>query len=271
MANNYDLLWIPNGKIAPHPHPSLQRPLDERWVAILGENFDPDKLDPLDVTEILSGRKDPEVKQAWIKKAQRDGIQFWAIGGQHRLAASRLFFHNDPIQKLPCFPHNGKNISELAAIMCARDNRKQWRRINDWARRRLANDPIVSAVEAILKKHELQVEDSPDPGMIRCVTTLERVFKRRGAEILSMTLTVLQNAWQKEPGMFESPLVDGLALALHKNKGKYELERLAFKLGKDGTPGRTICRAKELRDAQRGALPIAMVDPIERIYKKRGR
>lgn len=168
--------------------PSYQRPIDEKRVARMADDFRPEMLGALEVS-------------------QRNG-HFAVFDGQHRLAAAKL----RDFDTLPCLVHTDMTVSEEADLFnrLQRD-RKGVHPVDAYKARLTAGDPTITEIEKILSSTGFAVRYKPGPAAIASVKTLERVYQRGN---LADTLKFITDAWGGDPSSTDWTLIEAVSQIL---------------------------------------------------------
>jgi hypothetical protein len=193
IAVKYDV--VPLSKLIVDKH--YQRPLDEKRVKKIVEEFDPRLLGTLEVS-VRNG-----------KSAVFDG--------QHRLAALRAL----KATEAPCLQHTGLSAQEEAALFVA--HQKGRRNIRPYERFHAmwySGDATARGIKRVLDKSGYKVGNHFGPefeqsGGIGGVITLERIFKRQGPAGLAAALDLL-SLWRGEPKSTDAMLLEGCATLIEQ-------------------------------------------------------
>ena len=231
------------------PHPKVQRTFREWWAKMIESGFDPEKFRELYVVE--AGR----------------GNGYWVFDGQHRLAAAKIVLGED--QKVPCRVFDGLPIERQAELFLGVNNTLGVSALDKWIQRGVAKEAVATQINAVLKKHELRVDKTRGESVVQAVAALERIWKRLGGEpVLTRTLTILIEAWGRNPDAYDGCVLRGLALLVHRFSKDLDDADLARKLGRNGGPSRMLGQAKDLAQASGTSVERAMGDKILNLYNK---
>lgn len=195
-----------------------QRPFDANHAARIAKEFDPDALGFPFVVAI---------------ETRTGAERFYAIDGQHRIAAVRTYLGED--QQIQCEVVRGIDIPRAAQLFLARNARRGVRPIDAFLVGVTAREPKHLAITAILADLGLRVADGgANDGTVSAVTTLLRLYDmdadtRRG-ELLRRVLTLALAAWGRGSDSFAGDLLHGLALVLVRHGDQLEPEALERKL-----------------------------------------
>lgn len=215
--------------------PKYQRDLDESRVKTMFRTWNPRLLGVVDVAD--RGRS-------------ATGDRYAIINGQHRAAAARLI-SDDTV--LVANVHTGLSVADEAQLFYDIDAKT--RRLTGWDRwksRRAAGDPVVVQIESIVGACGLTIDMAPTDSNIRCVSTLEKVIKFGGEELLRDTLDLIVETWGHRLDAVDAPLVHGVARVLH-SYDCLDTERLGDALV-DLAPRQVKARAQALRETEHGQI-----------------
>lgn len=188
------------------------------------------------------------------------------VDGEHRWAAAGLLA--DP-PMLVANVHNGLTVADEAQLFDKLNRqRKQVSTWDHWKARRAAGDELVVAIEAVVVKHGLRIDVGPTDGYLSCTSTLEKVVKLGGTELLDDSLRLITKAWGDRRDAFDSPIVNGVALILYYLNAEIEGARLAECL-MDNQPRHLKSSATALRDFTAGSTAVLTAIAIMAIYNKR--
>jgi uncharacterized protein DUF6551 len=244
----YAVQWLRIGDLVPHP--LIQRPYDKAWAEQIAEQFDPDKFGQL---EVIPYRE-----------------KYRVFYGQHRLAAARMRFGDD--QKVPCHVHDaGLTIEAQATLVLGLDRVKGWTRIQTWRVRALAKDPQVVAIQAILEEQGLVVENNAKKGVVRAVSALESVYRHSGAPGLTRVLTILSQAYQREPDAYDAILLKGVGLLVSTVGAKLDDADLIRKMSRESGAGRLAASARDYAKSSGLSTERAMAHRLVTLYNKNRR
>lgn len=235
--SDYPLRWIPARDLSV-VWLEAQRPRNEKEEARLADEFDPDALDPLTVTQ-----------------PNDDGL-YHVIDGQTRLGAIRRLWGDD--ERVPCRVLSTKSKKEAARIWRTMNRgHKKPQAIEDFRVAVTAEDKDAVAVNAIVEKAGLKVSTGDGDKYIACVATLLRIYRKRGAADLALILDLVIETWGVHKDAWNGSIIEGFAVftAAHP---VFDRKRLASKLCKRYTPARLVGAAKQHRDMFRGTMPKAI-------------
>lgn len=198
-------------------------PLDQIRVSTTGQR----DLNPARVDRILSNLDLEQIGTPTVN--ERDGA-YYVIDGQHRVAALRAFFEDDPDIKIQCWTYFGLSESEEA---------EKFLKLNDtltvsaFAKFRVgvsAGRPDESDIDRIVRANGGVVSQDRIPGAISAVGTLRTIYGRMGGAVLGRAIRILRDAYG-DPG-FEAHALHGIALVLDRYGSEVDDLTLVTRLGK---------------------------------------
>ena len=237
------LRWVPLERL--RVNPLAQRDLNRARVADLAAHFD--------------------AEQMGAPVVSRRGDWFYLLDGQHRVAALKKWLGSWDGQQVQCWCYEGLTEAEEAAKFLALNNTLT---VNAFAKFKVAvqaGRETESDVERIVRALDLRI--ARGNGGISAVVTLNRVYARGGAAVLSRTLRIIRDAYG-DAGL-DGPVIDGIGLMCQRYDGQLSdqlaVERLSSACG--GVSG-LVSRAGHLRqqtgDAQAQCVAAAAVGAINR-------
>lgn len=242
----YRIEWIKLSNL--RIHPTVQRKLDPGRVNSLTKEWDPALCRPLDVVQ--------------------NGHCYLVFEGQTRLEAARLVYKDDE-QMLPCHVHEGLNVEEQAERFLGLNDTKQVRTSDKWIVRKIAKDPVVLAIEAILVEKHLVVSQQASDGCVRAVAALEAIYSRpKGQMLLNNTLTLIERAWGNSSDALDGVMLRGVAFVLERCGAALDLNDLARKLAKHGTAASLMGESRTLAKISSQSVTRALAENICGIWNR---
>jgi hypothetical protein len=242
--------WIQTSKLSVIWAQS-QRPLDEKFAKSIADDFDPDKYGTLSVT-MPNGK----------------GI-YHIIDGQHRKRAAEIALGEG--QAVPCQVFNATDPARAAELFDEiNSNRKALKTIDLFKVRVTAGDEDHVAVMKIVKANALSIQESArrSDKSICATAALLAVYRQQGADVLDVTLKVLQATWGMDKNAVVAPLLRGYGQFLAEFVRKVNLQRLHETVARNHTPGRFVGAAKTYREMNGGSLHAAVRDLLLVTYNK---
>jgi len=219
-----------------------QRSKNMASVKRIAKNFDPDKFGMIHVSE------------------RSDGT-FWAMDGQHRLAALTFMKWGDI--KVDCVVYKGLSVPKEAKIFRGLNSVTGVKAYDRFNSAKVEGDPNVLQIIKIVQSAGFHVGRRSGEGVLGCVNALAWAHKH-GA--LKETLDICQEVW----GNDESPdgeVVRGLGLFLRAFNGEVDIRRLIDVLQKKtAAPGKLLGKGRGLRDVQGGSTHICVADAAVILY-----
>ncbi|TXH26074.1 MAG: hypothetical protein E6R06_07515 [Mycobacterium sp.] len=214
---------------------SYQRPLDLPRSRRIAEAWDPPLIGIVEVSDRGEGATP----------------RYALVDGQHRWAAAKL---RDPHAHLVANIHTGLSVRDEARLFYEIDaKRTRLTGFDRWVARYGAGDPIVLSVHTVVEAAGLQIDPSPIDGNVRCVSSLEKIVRLGGQDLLTLTLDLIKEVWGVRLEAFDAVLVHGIALVLWHFGSAVDVERLGDALI-DVAPRQIKARAVALREAQSGVM-----------------
>lgn len=192
--------------------------------------------------------------------------RFAVLDGQHRWAAAK-FLQTPP--SLVANVHSGLSVADEAALFDQLNRqRKQTGTWDHWRARRVSGDEQVLAIEAVACKHSLRIDVGPVDGYIGCTTTLEKIVKLGGTELLDDVLLLVTKSWGARRDGFDSPIVHGIALVLFYLNSEIDGPLLAESL-MDVLPRQIRAQAAAMKEITTGTMPTLTAIAIMSLYNKK--
>lgn len=193
-----------------------QRPLDDRRVKRMAENFQ----------DVLFGT---------LEVSERNG-KLAVFDGQHRLAVARALGRD----KVPCLVHAKLTPEQEAeAFVRLQRERRGIHRVERFKARLFSGDTDAQAINAIVEGNGYTIRKAGnhagEESAISAVGSLERVYRRGN---LAETLQTLRDLWGGDAKSTDGGLIEGLSIIL-EGYG-HRLEDAAYRLSE--TPPLVILR-----------------------------
>lgn len=222
---------------------TAQRGMDNRKVAQIAENLDPDFFGVITVTLPVG-----------------EGGVHHVIDGQHRVAAIRQAWGDG--QKVPCMVLNVDDPKRAADIFSQINGKRSRPQAID-----LFRVGVTAGYEAEVAVNKLVTGlgyhvgfDSTD-GSISAVAMCLSIYRRHGIARLRDTLTVIQGTFGKSRESVDAAVLNGYTRFLVTYGTQIDRQRLVDRVAKQYTPGRLIGAARNWRDMKR----ISVADGIARV------
>jgi hypothetical protein len=228
-----------------------QRPYQEKWAKQIGEEFDPDKFEPVIVT-----------------KPNGAGI-YHIVEGQHRVGGAKQALGED--QQLPCHVVDHADPARAAEI---------WLGIN---KGRKAVRPVIAFIVAIEAKREPEVainnivrkcgyhigENTAVDNVIASIAVLKKVYAKFGDKILTYTLEGCRLLWGSDPKGSSGTMIGGLALFLNEFHEQVDEKRLRRVLQeKYKSPFKLVQAAHMAKERASEPLDVSLAELIRMQYNK---
>ena len=188
--DNREVLWMRADTLTVAPE--YQRALNARRVRKIVNEFDPDVLGVLEISERPDGQK-------------------VIIDGQHRWHAIMDMQWGD--QLVPVIIHYGLTLQDEARVFRKRNkDAVQPKPIELFHAELVEKLPEAMAIQAVVENLGLKIDLSNGPGSIRAVSSVRHVFNVSGAIVLGRTLRVIRDAWGLSVENFHAEVIKGIGL-----------------------------------------------------------
>lgn len=200
------LEWVPVEKMKISP--LAQRDLNPSWVNKIASEFDIEEFGTPTVSF-------------------RDG--FWyIIDGQHRVEALRQFGVTDT--KIECWVYRDLSEEQEAQKFLTLNNRLAVATFPKFRIGVEAGRPEETTITRVVTDAGLHIsQDQRKEGAISAVSTLRRIYRRDGAEVLARSLTIIRDAYGS-PGL-RAEVMNGMALFCARYGAKLDDAVAVQKLG----------------------------------------
>jgi hypothetical protein len=208
---------------------NAQRPRDDKWAKKIADNFDPDLLGVVCVSQA------------------NDAGVYHVIDGQHRVQAVRLLFGEN--EKVPCNVFDASDPARAAQLFNAVNTaRRKPHRIDVFRVRVTAGDPTEVAVDKIIRGLGYKVDWNKRDGAIAAVDALVAVYNKHGGDTLRYSLNLIKSTWGTSPDAVIAPIIRGYAefVATYGTDAKWE--RMVDRVSKKFSPGHLLGAARSLRE-----------------------
>lgn len=201
-------------------------PLDQIHVSAIAQR----DLNPARVDQILANLDLEQIGNPTVNLREGDTDAYCVIDGQHRVAALRGYFEDDPSIKIQCWAYFGLTEAQEA---------EKFLKLNDvlgvsaFAKFHVgvtAGRPVESDIDRIVRANGCVVSQDHIPGAIGAVGALRTIYTRTGAANLARTIQVVYGAYG-DTGLENSVLL-GVAFALDRYGKDIEDARLVNQLGR---------------------------------------
>lgn len=231
--------WIVADKLKVDP--SFQRPLNDRKVAKIAAEFDPDAVGVVYVSKRTDG-------------------EYVILDGQNRIAAIRRIGWGD--QKVPCMVFVGLTLEQEARLFVEfNDLRTRPRPIEIHKANVVAGDVVSVGIERILEKHGLRFATGPGNGAVVAVGAVKQAYERGGPESLDFAIDTIVRTWGYNTENFNGEVLRALTLLAARYGQDLDQDRLIKALSKHTVPA-LVQRAKVLRAEFAGGELISVVAQI---------
>jgi len=207
------LSWVLAGDVRVPPY---QREADPRRVKKIAEGFDPDKLDPLKISQRADG-------------------SLWVIDGNHRLQAILVLGWSD--QLVPARLVRGLSYQQEAGLFTAQRDRRDPSAAESFRAAVESGDPAALSVRAVCEALGLSLayktaRGSGTPRTVNAVGASWSIARDAGAPRLRRILGTVDRAWGAQSGVFTAHTIIGLNAFFSRYEDKYDAGRLDMVLAR---------------------------------------
>jgi hypothetical protein len=199
---NRELKWVKLGLMKVSS--MVQRELRQSRVDHLARIMDPDKLGT------------PEV-------SFRDG-HYYIMDGQHRIEAVKKYLGDGwQDQHIQCWVASGLTESDEAEVFLSLNDKLNLDNFQKFKIACRAGRKEEIEISWIVEKEDLVISKEETKGAIRAVGTLQRVFRRDGANALHRALAMARDSYG-DPGL-EAKVIDGFGLLCNRYNGVLDIAK----------------------------------------------
>lgn len=260
-AKGAGTIFLPLGSLRKDKR--VQRELDERWVAYLLENFDPDLVGVIEVSERADGT-------------------FVIIDGQHRVEAARRLFKDDA-QMIECKVYREKSVQQEAALFIGHNTKRGMTRAQLFQKSVIAGNATSVAINRIINEAGFKVSNYVGDGLLTAVGAAQSVYfgfqpggGRVGVDLpnkfpglLRDTLKFVSQAWGNSKDAVHTSMLLGVGLFLMKRGRAAQVAELLHKAAQyPAGPLGILSRARGLMAIQGGTIGANVADVLIDIYNK---
>ena len=238
-----------------------QRPFSERRATKIAQEFDPDYVGVIHVSERLDGRK-------------------YIVDGQHRVGAMRILGWAD--QRVECKLYRGLTLAEEAKLFGKLNDFVRVLRFDAFMARITAREADAVAIDEIvrgcgLRWHRVAPPDSEN--CINCVAALESVYRgdafnvrSRQSVILRETLVVAKAAWGAGHDSLRGDIIQGIGSFLLRYGDAVDRRRLRDRLAAaEGGALGLLGKARTHRGLEGGTVAMGLVKALVSLYNRGAR
>jgi len=195
--------------------PAAQRELNLKRARDIAENLIEDAMGSIVVSERVNGER-------------------YVVDGMHRVEACRI----KGIKTIKAEVHRGLTQQQEATLFLIK-NREAAKvsTLDEYRVGLTAGDELCVNVDKVLRKHNLGLGSS-STNSVGAVSTVLRITKQYGPEILDRTLKIVEAAWGRGKETWDGVILGGVAMFLHRHGDKIDDEELAKKMLKRGLAAR---------------------------------
>lgn len=231
--------------------PEAQRPLSALKARRMAENFNPDVLGVLTVSQKLPDGKH-HVCDGWTR------------------VNALLTLWNDPRQMVQCQVVQCNDAADAARIFREINGPRTKPAALHMYRTGVTQGTAAEvAVDRACRKAGLSIGMGSHDGCISGVASLLWLYNTHGELGLERTLQLLRMTWGLERAAYDAPLLRGFSAFLADLDYKLDYARLAQKLQRQHTAGSFLGAARASNAALGGVMPKTIVKMLENVNDKR--
>jgi len=224
---NFASQWIPVSDLQV-VWQEAQRARDERHVAQIVNDFDPDFFGTVTIAHLPDG-------------------SYHVVDGQHRVEAVRKIFGDK--ERVPCVVVRAATKKRAAEIWAAiNGNRSKPSPVGRFLVDVTAGKAAETEISKTVNSLGYRISTSPSVGNIRAVSALVAVHRQHGIDVVRGSLALIQQTWGMDITATEASIIRGMAALLAEHATDINQQRFAKTLAKKYTPLRLIGSAKAARE-----------------------
>jgi hypothetical protein len=247
--------WLPISVL--NGDSDYQRPLNDRRVQTIMDNFDADAFGILTVSRRVDG-------------------SYWLIDGNHRKEALlRMGWKGN--QQVECKVFRGLSPEQEAELFCKIDDYLNLGYLDRFHARVMSEEPRAVAIQNIISNAGFEISKSLGMGKLSAVQACEYVYTGRGtltsgrdhAGALKATLEVIRTAWGLRPEGVRGAIIHGIGLVFLRDGDAVDRANLSSKLACfEGGPDNLIGLAKGFKAVHGGRVTDAVSELVIATYNK---
>jgi hypothetical protein len=227
----------------------------------------------------IDQRKVETLKKRWnegavgyIVVSRRKDRSMIIIDGQHRWAAYKELTDNQGEMLAQVF--EGLTLGDEAQLFLDTNYGNQPTLLDKFRVRTVAGDEVALDITRILRPFGWDVVNSNNPGSVKAVGALERIYKVAKAShiepnILESTFRVITHAWGLDVDGVHAVILVGVSAIIEENDAGLSLEKLEKVMGKypSGPYGLHV-DATQLAALRRTSVGMGVAEQIVEYYNK---
>lgn len=233
FSREAQLRWVPISQMAYAHGVSQREKINQARVDLIASELDPEQIGNPTVSE--------------------HGDHFNVLDGMHRVEALKKHGWGD--QKLECWVYVGLSEEDEAEIFLKLNDTLRVSAFDRFQAGVRAGRPMESAIDRLVRDAGLVVSvRTKEDGAVGCVSTLTKMYKRSGPQILAQALHIVRDAYGSSG--LDHHVIDGIGLLCQRFNGLLDTDVAIKKLsaihgGVDGLLG----RARAAHKQRLGSLP----------------
>lgn len=231
--------------------PRYERPLNMAQVKKIAEEFDPDAVGMIYVSE------------------RSDGTCV-ILDGQHRAKALVRMGWED--QMVPCFVYKNMTVEDEARVFrIINEGRRRLNAFDLFRARVTEGDRYAKDINNLLQMEGLRPGTGPGGNTVAAMSALQKVYARSGRDIFRSTLHICRNTWGTADNKgLQSPILLGVALVLAEYGPLIDADTFVKRLA-TVTPGAWVARARVVKESLGGTMETCMAVAMVNLYNERRR
>lgn len=226
---------------------NAQRPCDDKWAERIAQDFDPDLLGVISVSQ-----------------PNASGL-YHVIDGQHRVAAIKALFGEN--EKVPCNVFDATEPARAAQLFNRINTaRRKPQRLDIFRVRVTAGEEIEVAVDKIIRSLGYRAGWKNSEGMIAAVDALTMVYRKHGADVLRYSLNLIKATWGLSPDAVIGPIIKGYAAFVAEYGMDAKWERMVDRVSKKFSPRHLLGAARSMREGMQCSVDEAVKQVLVNAY-----
>jgi len=232
-------------------HPTVQRPFQESNSKKLVADFSPDSFEDLCVTE------NPNKKDS-----------YYVFVGQHRRAAAHEMYGSD--FEVPCKVYNGFTEEQLAKIQYDLSvGPKSWNAIDAFGLKVKKGEIAALEIKGVVEANGLHVDATKNRGAVWAVSALQSVYSRDGKTGLNRTLKILHEAWNRDPDAYQSNIIRGVGMLVHRYNGEMDDSNMVTVMKKQTDAAGLLGRARSASKINSVSVAASVAELLAKAYNSK--
>lgn len=236
----------------------VQRSLNQSHANHIAQNFNPDAVGTLIVSH-------------------RDNDSYHVIDGQTRRAGAMAAGYGETL--VDCQVYEGLTRAQEAALFRQHNDRRSVGPIDKFLVRVTEREPVAVDIHDLLLRSGWTVANARNNGKVQAVGALEQVYRLgekvdrdTALHIVAMVVSMITEAYGKDPDGMRSEIVSGLGLLVATHYPGIDTPKLVREMSQyEGGPLALVGRCKGLREMRGGKIADNMADVLVNLHNKQKR